>query len=255
MGKTGRPIFFMFGLLLLLFAGTNKAVTAQQHRPIQRKYPWLFPGDFNQRVSDADLVVAGIIRSTSASGKRTVDGVELTANVAEIDVDRVFKGQRETVVRFTWFTFPPMSGGIVYSGPPISNLRIESRYLIFLRKRDDGWAVTIPLWALEVKLAPARPTGALLDLTQVPEQTRNQAMAEELETAALRMPKPAPGVTGEAAMYFPWVFDLVGGCGESFFRLFLSSDSKELREASQNWLALLINKHSRCVEGVPILNR
>jgi hypothetical protein len=37
-----------------------------------------------------------------------------------------------------------------------------------------------------------------------------QALAEELETPALLVPVPQPGLTGEAATYFPAIFDMLG---------------------------------------------
>ncbi len=46
--------------------------------------PWVFPGDFRERLRMSDLVVAGTIERTSADAVRTVDGVEVAANIARL---------------------------------------------------------------------------------------------------------------------------------------------------------------------------
>lgn len=56
------------------------------------------------------------------------------------------------------------------------------------------------------------------------------------------MPEPAPGLTGEAATYFPDLVDLPGDCAEPFLQRFAASRRKELRTAAQKWLDLLVNK-------------
>jgi hypothetical protein len=39
------------------------------------QYPWIYPGDFNERLAHADLVVSGTIDSTVPDRTRMVDGV------------------------------------------------------------------------------------------------------------------------------------------------------------------------------------
>jgi hypothetical protein len=55
-------------------------------------------------------------------------------------------------------------------------------------------------------------------------------------------------MTGEAASYFPSVFDLLGGCAEPFYRRFLSSPSPELRAAASTWLDLIRSRRLGCKE-------
>jgi hypothetical protein len=117
--------------------------------------------------------------------------------------------------------------------------------LVFLRQNPNGYVVTIPMYEMEVRLAPAG-YGAFRDLSHVPTSERNLEIAKELEVAASSFPEPVPGVTGEAARYFPYVVDLVGGCARQFLRHFAASRSKELRVAAQNWLAVLANKGLHC---------
>jgi len=197
----------------------------------------------------SDRVIAGTIRSTSRVGLQSVDGIELTALRAECDVDRVFKGPPTEHVGFTWFSFAPPpndSGGVVGSTPPISSFRSGTHYLVLLRKKRDQWVVSVPLYALEVKLASPPPSSGHDNLSEAPPHVRNQAIAEELETAALRLPEPQAGMTGYAPWYFAPVFDLIGGCADPFFRRFLSSRSAELRAAAQRWLALIADKKLAC---------
>ena len=88
--------------------------------------------------------------------------------------------------------------------------------------------------------APA-PSAELSDLSQASDNLRQEEIAQELETAALSFPKPGPGTTGEAAIYFPYVIDLIGRCAEPFLWHFAASQSKELRGAAKRWLAFLAN--------------
>ena len=67
--------------------------------------------------------------------------------------------------------------------------------------------------------------------------------------AALLVPEPAPGMTGEAAAYFPYVVDLIGASAKPFLRHFAASRSNELRVAAQNWLVFLVNKGLRCTSA------
>ena len=216
--------------------------------------PWTFPGDFRDRLRMSDLVVSGTIEDTSALGVQIVDHTELTANVAHVLVDRVFQGPDIGELQFTWFTFHfPTGEGFVYSGSPLANFRPNERYLIFLKRTASGWVVAMPLYAVEMALAPAPPPHVLRNFSEVTAQLRYEALAEELETAALLVPTPQPGLTGEAAGYFPSVFDLLGGCAEPFYRQFLSSYSPELRGAAFNWLSLIRSRRLICKGRVPLM--
>jgi hypothetical protein len=209
--------------------------------------PWIFPGDFRDRLRISGLVVSGTVENTSPLGVQIVDGTELAGSVARIRVDRVFQGSSSEDLEFTWFRYHATTkGGIVYSGPPFADFRSHKRYLIFLKKEKSGWVVAMPLYALEIELAPTPPSNALRDVSGAPAEQRYKALAEELETAALLAPTPQPGLTGEAATYFPSVFDLLGGCAEPFYRRFLSSPSPELRGASLRWLSLIRSRRMPC---------
>lgn len=193
--------------------------------------PWTFPGDFRERLRMSALVVSGTIEETFRTGSRTVDGTEVTAHAAHVRVDRVFQGNAAgEKLRFAWFTLrmTTTGRGFIYSGPPLADFRPNKRYLIFLKRTRSGWEASMPLYAIEEELAAKPPHGALRDLSQVPLQQRYEALAEELENAALAQPVPPPGMTGEAATYFPSVFDLLGGCAEPFYRRFLSSPNKRV---------------------------
>jgi hypothetical protein len=82
---------------------------------------------------------------------------------------------------------------------------------------------------------------------------RYEAIAQELETAALGVPPPPPGMSGDAAAYFPTVFDLIGACADPFYHLFVSSPSPELCREALRWLNLIGNRHMICkTEAVPL---
>lgn len=205
------------------------------------------PGDFRQRLRVSDLVVSGIVKSSSPRGVQSVDGTELAANIAHLRVDRVFQGKTREELQFTWFTIHVKgAGGFAYSGPPLANFRPRERYLVFLKRDKSGWVVAMPMYALEVELAPESPPGSLRDFSELLPEQRYEAIAEELETAALLIPAPLPGMTGEAATYFPAVFDLLGACAEPFYRRFWSSPSSELRAAATRQLQLIRSRHMTC---------
>ncbi|HXJ93898.1 MAG TPA: hypothetical protein VMT20_13695 [Terriglobia bacterium] len=214
--------------------------------------PWIFPGDFRERLRISDLVVSGMIEHTSRVGGRVVDGTDVTANIAHFRVDRVFQRSAagEKLQRFTWFTLrvSTTGRGFAYSGPPLADFRSGKRYLVFLKRAGSGWEVAMPVYAIEEELAATPPGGALRDLSQVSIQRRYQGLAEELENAALAQPVPPPGMTGESASFFPSIFDLLGGCAERFYRRFLSSPSPELRDAAATWLRLIRSRHLACKE-------
>ena len=110
--------------------------------------------------------------------------------------------------------------------------------------------VALPLYGIEIQLAPTLPSGAFRDLSHASIQRRYEAIAEELEmTASLA---PLPGSTGEAATYFSEAFDLIGGCAEPFYRSFLSSLSHELRRAALDWLELIRSSHMTCKTSVSL---
>jgi hypothetical protein len=215
--------------------------------------PWIFPGDFRERLRISDLVVSGTIEDTSELGLRNVDHIELDGNVARIRVDSVFEGSNVEELQFTWFKYHATTeGGMVYSGPPLADFRRHKRYLVFLKKMPSRWAVAIPLYALEVELAPTPPSHALRDFSDIPAEQKYERLAEELETAALLLPIPPRGMTGEAATYFPAVFDLLGGCAEPFYRRFSSSPSAELRGAALRWLLLIRSRHLTCKAAITL---
>jgi len=154
-------------------------------------------------------------------------------------------------VRFTWFTLrweATGKGGFGYSGPPLADFRPGKRYLVFLRRARSGWEVAMPVYAIEEELAAAPPRGSICDLLQAPLRQRYHELAEELEDAALALPAPPPGMTGEATLYFPSVFDLLGGCAEPFYYRFLSSPSPEPRSEASTWLELIRSRHLVCKE-------
>jgi hypothetical protein len=208
------------------------------------------PGNFVQRLLISDLVVSGFVESTAPSEMRTINGIKIDANIARFRVDRVFQGEPKDDFQFTWFSLH-MDGkeSTAYVGPPLASFQSGKRYLIFLKKDKSSWVVAIPMYELESELAPELQTSSVSDFSKLLPERRYEAIAEELERAALLVPAPPPGVTGEAAVYFPEVFDLIGACAEPFYRKFLSSPSPELRADALDWLHLILTRHMTCTAG------
>jgi hypothetical protein len=213
--------------------------------------PWTMPGDFLERLRISDLVISGTIESSSPRGLQIVNGETLNANIARLRVDRVFQGKAAQEVQFSWFTIHwDGTSGYGYSGPALANFQTRKRYLVFLKRNKSDWTVAMPVYALEVELAPESSFGSLRDLSEALPEQRYEAIAQELETAALSVPPPPPGMTGEAAAYFPSIFDLLGACADPFYRLFVSSPSPELRREALRWLNLIGNRHMTCKTAV-----
>ena len=172
-------------LLPLLFVSL---LTAEMVQPAaaQVKYPWVYPGNFRERVTQADLVVSGTIVSTVPSGPRVVDQVELTSNQASIEVDRVFKGQAsDRTTHFVWFSPAPIKGGgVIYSGPPLAKFVAGQRFMVFLRKDATTYVVIMPVYQIEVPLAPVSSRN-VADVSVLPDGIRDSEIAGELESAAL----------------------------------------------------------------------
>ena len=209
--------------------------------------PWVMPGDFLERFRISDVVVSGTIESTTADRTQTVDGINVEANTALLEVDRVFQGQAPEQVLFTWFSLPPRNAtGFVYSGAPLASFRPHVRYLVFLKRNKSGLTTAMPAYAFEVTLAPEPPKDAVRDSSDLPPHQRYEAVAEELEMAALRAPAPPPGLAGEAPTYFSPVLDLIGGCAAPFYRQFLSSSNEDVRKAAVDYLNLITSHHLAC---------
>jgi len=212
--------------------------------------PWTMPGNFVQLLLISDLVVSGFVESTLPSEMRTINGINIDTNSAHFRVDRVFQGEPNDNFQFTWFALHiDGAESTAYAGPPLASFQSGKRYLIFLKKDKSSWVVAIPMYAIEAELAPELPPSSVSDFSKLLPEQRYEAIAEELERAALRVPAPPPGVTGEAAVYFPKVFDLIGACGEPFYRQFLSSPSPELRADAFRWLDLIRTRHMTCAAG------
>lgn len=234
------------------FVGLTFLVVAMLSPQASTRLPWIFPGDFRDRLRMSDLVVSGIISGTAQTGVRTVDGAKAMAHVASIRVDRVFQGSAPgRQLRFTWFSLymrVEKGYGFAYSGPPLADFRPGKRYLLFLKRAGSDWEVAMPVCAIEEELAAAPPRGSVWDLSRATTRERYRALAEELEDAALAQPAPPKGMTGEASTYFPSIFDLLGACAEHFYDRFASSSSPELRKAAATWLDLIHSRRLTCEE-------
>jgi len=164
-----------------------------------------------------------------------------------------FRDRPPERIKFTWFT-PQFEAGI-YSGPPLAHFQPNRRYLVFLKRAASGWVVALPLYQIEMELAPVPPANSLRDLSGTLPVQRNTALAEELETTALLAQPAQPGTTGEAAAYFPAVFDLLGGCARPFYRRFSSSPNPQLSEEALRWLSFVRSKGLTCSQlAVPVLH-
>jgi len=83
--------------VMLLLATAVMALNMQASTAL----PWVYPGDIRDRFKMSDVVVAGVITSTSSADVESVDGTELDAPRSHLDVDRTFKGKVAADLSFT----------------------------------------------------------------------------------------------------------------------------------------------------------
>ncbi len=65
----------------------------------------------------SDAVVSGVLLHTARGGVRTVNGREVTSNIARLHVDRVFQGKVPTgELQFVWYSlhWPKTRMGVIY---------------------------------------------------------------------------------------------------------------------------------------------
>jgi HEAT repeats len=204
----------------------------------------------NQRLAYSELVCSATIVDNQLTG-RTMNFGFLTAaeNLARADVDTVFKGKLTTsIVTFRWYSWPAPEDpnvsphGYAYSGPSLANLRPRTRYLLFLRSEgEDRWRVAVPVYQLEVLLAP-RPDASLsphYDSSSLIERERNLELAQEFANAA-RFIEPL-GDAGDVSVYFDWIDQLLGKDAGPFIIPFLGSATIRLRFFAADKLAQMKN--------------
>jgi hypothetical protein len=167
----------------------------------------------DQRLGYSDLVCSATIMDTwRTSETLAVNSAVTRENLARADVDSVFKGKlTSALITFRWYSWPAGDsntgpGGYAYGGPPLAGLRNGTRYLLFLRGDDAiGWQVTVPMYQLEIPLAPQPAANAqlLLDASGFADADRNRQLAEEFAAAA-RLVEPLGDAAGPRASRPLW---------------------------------------------------
>jgi hypothetical protein len=210
----------------------------------------------DQRIAHSELVCSATIVDNQLTGRTMNFGSLTTAeNLALADVDSVFKGKLTTsTVAFHWYSWPAPEDpsvtphGYAYAGPPLANLRSRTRYLLFLRSDGaDAWSVAVPVYELEVLLAP-RPDASLsphYDSSTLTERERNRELAQEFANAA-RFVEPQ-GEAGNVAVYFEWINQLLGKDAVPFIIPFLRSATIRLRFFAAHELAQMKNDAGKSV--------
>lgn len=210
----------------------------------------------DQRLSYSDLVCSATIMDTwRTGGTLTVNSFVTAENLARADVDSVFKGKlTSATITFRWYSWPGPAdpnvgpGGYAYSGPPLAGLRNGTRYLLFLRGVGaTGWRVTVPLYQLEIPLAP-RPAANLrlgLDASGLAIAERNRELAEEFAAAARFV--ESQGDAADVYNYFSWTAELLGERAIPLIRSFLESATPRLRYFAADRLAQMNDAVARNV--------
>lgn len=196
----------------------------------------------DQRLRYSELVCSATILDTQLTGRTlNLSSATTAENLARADVDTVLKGKLTgSTIMFHWYSWPAPEdpNNYAYSGPPLADLRPGMRYLLFLRSDGaEGWRVTIPMYQLEILLAPWLDASLRqrLDSSGLTDAGRNHELAQEFAAAA-HFVEPL-GDAADVYDYFSWMAELLGKEAVPFIRPFLKSATLRLRYFAADRLA------------------
>jgi hypothetical protein len=192
--------------------------------------PERFPQTIPERVRYSDIVCsATIVKSSQAGNPINVDGEERSQWIATATIDRIFKGTLDSIfVEFKYYGYIPPPGVFDIQTPAMADFRPGFRYVIFLNRHGLDLEVSIPVYQMEIELAPRRPT---LDESNFDPP---QALAKELVYAV----QSEPDTIGRALThYYDWIEELIGKQAIPLAEPFLNSSDPIIRYQAAWWLS------------------
>lgn len=191
--------------------------------------PFAYEPSLAKRVSYSDVVCSATITKTEKTGiTRTIGGKKRNEFIAEAEIGQVFKGAlsgRSVRVRYFDYGVFPTSDFI---SPPLASLEVHSRYILFLKTFEDALEVAVPVWQMEIPLAP-RPTSEIGSVSP-----SLSGMAEELFYSIKTGPH---SIRKMADHYFSWAEEVDGPSAIPNVSRFLNSDDALIRYQAAWWLS------------------
>ncbi len=191
--------------------------------------PFAYEPSLTKRVNYSDVVCSATITKTEKTGiTRTIGGKMRNEIIAEASIGQVFKGAfpaRSIRVRYFDYGILPTAD---FMTPPLARLEVHSRYILFLKSVEGSLEVAVPVWQMEIRLAP-RP------ISEAEAVSRSlSGLAEELFYSI----KTSPESIGRSAThYFSWAEEVTGCDAIPDVSRYLTSDDALVRYQAAWWLS------------------
>ncbi|HET7184439.1 MAG TPA: hypothetical protein VFI82_07120 [Terriglobales bacterium] len=191
--------------------------------------PFAYEPSLAKRISYSEIVCSATILKTEKMGRKELIGsAERDEFIAEAEVGRVFKGTlRSPSVRFRYYDFGPYPTPD-HIAPPTAFFETGSRYLLFLKGDGQNLQVAVPVWQMEIRLAP-RPSSAATSVSPSP-----AGIAEELFYSVRSKPKTLGRM---ATHYFSWAEEVIGKDAIPAVEPFLHSKDELVEYQAAWWLS------------------
>jgi hypothetical protein len=196
----------------------------------QELTPNKFLPQIRERERYSEIICSATIVKTSPAGNEVrLRGQEVSQWSAVAHVDDLFKGTLDPkTIEFKYYGYIAPPGVPDTLTPPTANFRPGVRYVLFLKRHDLDFEVAIPVYEMEIQLAPEPPT--LGESNSEPDI----ALAKELVFAI----QSAPTTIGRlAATYFSWAEELIGKQAIPLVEPFLNSSDPLVRYQAAWWLS------------------
>jgi hypothetical protein len=219
--KRWKKLSAAFTLLILLSA----KIAARDE-----KAPFEYEPSLARRISYSAVVCsATIVRTQKFPTNKVIGGAERNQYIAEAIVDKVFKGTLGSpTIAFRYYDFST-NPTAEYFGPPAAHFEKESRYLVFLSDTGQDLEVSVPVWQMEIALAPTSQS----DLASLASST--SGIADELFYSIRTKPKT---IGRTASHYFSWAEELIGKDDAVHgVEPFLDSDDDLVKYQAAWWLS------------------
>jgi hypothetical protein len=187
--------------------------------------PNKFLPEIKERERYSEIICSATIVKTSSAGNPVrLQGQEVSQWTTVARVDHVFKGTlNPRTIEFKYYGYIPPPE----LHPPTADFRPGIRYILFLRRHDSDLEVAVPIYQMEIELAPTNKADYSIGPPEL-------ALANELVSAI----QSAPSTIGRLAdTYFSWAEELIGKQTIPRVQPFLNSIDPLVRYQAAWWLS------------------
>jgi len=191
--------------------------------------PFDYEPSLAKRIGYSEIVCSATILKTEKMGsKELIGGAERDEFIADAQVGQVFKGTlRSPSVRFRYYDFGPYRPPD-HLRPPTAFFETGSRYVLFLKGDGQNLQVAVPVWQMEIRLAPRQSSAATAVSSSL------AGIAEEL----LYSVRSKPQTLGRMAThYFSWAEEVIGKDAIPAVEPFLDSNDELVKYQAAWWLS------------------